>query len=84
MGSFQRALQIIGKVFFKFRISFRIFGRKLKKIKTYSEAWNIDQSAMCCILMDLSGQALQTKGKLSWNFKFVFELFAENWKIFNA
>ena len=35
---------------------------------------NIDQSAMCFILMDSVQQALHTNGKFSSNFKFVFKL----------
>ena len=39
---------------------------------------NIDESAMCCISMHLSRQALHINGKLSSCFKFFYEILAEN------
>ena len=60
MDSSPRALQIDEKIFFKFRIRFRIIGRKIIKIIA---SVNIDQSAMCYLSMDSSRQALQTHEK---------------------
>ena len=70
MDSSRQALQSNGKLFFKFRISFRNIGRKPKNIEL--RGVDIDLSAMCCISMDSSRQALQTIGKLFFKFRISF------------
>ena len=41
-------------------------------MQTDSDCLNIDLSAMCSILMDLAGLALQTNEKLYQNFRIIF------------
>ena len=56
---------------------FKLFFKFLAENRNFSKKWrglNIDQSAMCCMFMDLTLQVLQTNGKLFFfsNFRIFF------------
>ena len=71
MDLFRQALQTDRKLFFKFRIRFRIIGRKQKNIQTNIEVWiliNVQYIVYQKICLDMLYELMETFFQISESF----------------